>query len=275
MSRGLLALVIAAAVLGAAGWLALGGGDAKPPTVESIPGVKEPATPSTVPAVQAEAAPQAQREVRQPAKPKAPVWAPERLQADPKWKVPVDPKGYMHHTLNESGLFTGNEPRFDLIEKSVQLSAREEINPDRKRLSFSQGIELDAKLEPLHKQMLDLAQQEQLAKGPAMHEAIEAGDFVELGLAAMSRVQLPKDLETWQGSTKEIEVVSYLNGRYGSFGRNYLFAVIGGNPAEPQKSWVVYAVRSRVPDYFKLRDQIDQLRSERDQQARTFFAAIR
>ena len=274
MSRGVLALVVAATVLGGAGWLAFGGGDAKPPSEEPGAAAKQELASSAVPA-QSEAVPQVQREVRQPAKPKAPVWAPERLQVDPKWKVPVDPKGYMHHTLNESGLFTGNEPRFDLVEKSMQLSAREEINPDRKRLSFSQGIELDAKLEPLHKQLLELAQQEQIAKGPAMHEAIEGGEFIELGLPTMSRVQLPKEIETWQGSPKEIEVVSYLNGRYGSFGRNYLFAVIGGNPAEPQKSWVVYAVRSRSPDYFKLRDQIDQLRSERDQQARTFFAAIR
>jgi hypothetical protein len=127
----------------------------------------------------------------------------------------------------------------------------------------------------LIKQLLDLGQQELVAKGAAMHEAVEGGDFVEIEIAAMSRLQMPKDLESWQGSQKESEVINYLNGRYGTFGRNYLFAVIGGNPAVPQKSWVVYSVRSRSPDYFKLRDQIEQLRSERDQQARTFIAAIR
>jgi hypothetical protein len=275
MSRGLLALIVALVVLGAAGWLALGGGEAQPPSLAPSSAEGDAAAPTEVPAEKAEAAPQAQREVRQPAKPKAPAWAPERLQVDAKWKVPIDPKGYMHHTLNESALFAGNEPQNDLVEKSMQLSGREEINPEGKRLSFSQGLELDAKLEPLHKQLLDLGQQELVAKGAAMHEAVEGGDFVEIEIAAMSRLQMPKDLESWQGSQKEGEVINYLNGRYGTFGRNYLFAVIGGNPAVPQKSWVVYSVRSRSPDYFKLRDQIEQLRSERDQQARTFIAAIR
>ena len=124
-------------------------------------------------------------------------------------------------------------------------------------------------------QILDLAQQEQVAKGNALHEAVEGGDFIELGVPTMSRLQVPADLESWQGSQKETEVISYLNGRYGVFGRGYQFAIMGGNPAEPQKSWVVYSVRARSPDYYKLRDQIEQLRGERDQHARDFFAAVR
>lgn len=275
MSRGLLALLGASIVLGAVGWLALAGGDAKPPVGDVPTKALDGTAASAVPAQKAEPVAASEREVRQPAKPKAPAWAPERLQIDAKWQVPVDPKGFMHHTLNESGLFQGNEPRQDLVERSMQLTTRADINPEGKRLSFSQGLELDAKLEPLHKQLLELSQQEQIAKGQAMHEAVEGGDFIELAVPALSKLVMPKDLETWQGSQKEGEVVNYLNGRYGAFGRSYQFAVIGGNPAEPQKSWVVYSVRGRSPDYYKLRDQMDQLRNERDQQARAYFAAFR